>query len=135
MLSPESAQSLILAIGAGCFGVWGWRKSGPPAIFGALYLVFPAIGLACQAAGWIAVVEPGKWVSVVATAAITGPLLYATVRGHALGSAAIQIERDRRARWAQEDAQRAIRERLANERAEYHRGRCYAVAEMIEARA
>lgn len=134
-MSPELAQSLILAVGAACFGVWARRKSGPPAVFGALYLVFPAVGLAFQAAGWIELVQPGKWLSVMTTAAITGPLLWATVRGHALGSAAIQIERDRRARWAQEDAARAARERQERERAEYHRGRVYAVAEMVEARA
>ena len=135
MLSPESAQSMILAIGAGCFGVWARRKSGPPAVFGALYLAFPAVSLAFQAAGWVELVQPGKWLSVVTTMAITGPLVWATFRGHPLGSAAIQIERDRRARWAQEDAQRAIRERQERERAEYHRGRCYAVAELVEARA
>ena len=133
-MSLELTQSLILAVDALCFAEWVRRKAGPVAFYGFLFAACPAIGLACQAAGWLELVQPGKWMSVLVTGALTVPFLIVTFWGRSsLGEAAIRIERDRRARWAQEDVVRAARERAgALERAEL-RGRAYAVAASLEA--
>ena len=127
----ELAQSLILMVGTTCFAEWVRRKAGPPAIFAALYLVFPAVGLAFQAAGVVNLVEPGKWASVVVTGAITAALVAETVKARStIGQAIIAAQRDE---WVREDAERATRERdAAVERAEL-RGRAYAVAALLEA--
>ena len=133
MPSPELAQSIILTIGSVCFGEWARRKGGVVAVCAALYLAFPAVGLGLQAAGLVSVVEPGKWISVLVTGAITGPLVWETVRMRSpLVQALVNVERDRRARWAREDAERAIRRQQEQERAAYYRGRVYAVAELID---
>ena len=134
-MSAEAVQSIILAAGAGWFA---WlhvkRKSGPPALFAALYLAFPALGLACQSVGLLSLVEPGKWASVAVTGLLTAAFVVTTYpRSSPYTQALANVERLRQAEWAREDAERAARERAAAiERAEL-RGRAYAVAALLEA--
>ena len=137
MPSLELAQSAILAVDAMCFAVWAKRQAGPVAFYGLLFALGPAVGLACQAAGWLELVQPGKWMSVVVTGLITLPFTWVTFRGHPLGDAAIRIERDRQARlaalWEGERVIRAAECAQARERAEFHRGQCYGAAALVEA--
>lgn len=114
MVTPELAQSAVLALAASWMGWLWWRRSaGLVAAFGAAYLALPAGALGLEAAGAaVTSIEPVEWVSVAVTATLTGAMVAATRRAESPLALALRV---------------AERERVAAEL----RGRAYALAELV----
>lgn len=100
-MSPEFAESVLLALAAGWLYYLGRRARPMPRalLFASLYLAIPACVLAGQAAGVDEWIDGGKWVAVVANAALLVAMVVATRRPDSPTVAAlVDAERELRRR-------------------------------------
>jgi hypothetical protein len=97
-VSPEAAESAILLIAAGWnLHLYRHRMAGRVPLFAALYLVFPAIALAMQAAGYDVSAAPAKWAAVTVAGVLTAAMIASTRRADSLAvRALVDAERERR---------------------------------------
>lgn len=99
-MTPELAESAVLAVAASWMGWLWWRRAaGVVAAFGSLYLALPSMALGLEAAGAaVASIEPVEWASVAVTASLTASMVVATRRAESPVAVALRVaERERRA--------------------------------------
>lgn len=122
-MSPEAAESVVLAVAAGWMLRLHWIGVGRVAGYAALYLALPAVGLGMQALGLVAMLEAAKWIIVAVNLTITASMIAATRRADSPTVRAM-VETARGRGQERRDAAEAVH--LAE-----LRGRAHALADLL----